>query len=128
VKRNPVIAVDFDGTLVESRFPGIGPDLGAVPWLRQAQALGARLVLWTCRYGTARYVDARAWCGEHGLAFDLDMVELDDIDRLRIGKVRAELYIDDHALGVPLRSDANGRPAVDWELAGPMLLERIGGA
>ena len=34
----------------------------------------------------------------------------------------ANLYIDDAALGVPLKQDSEGRPYVDWDIVGRMLL------
>ena len=44
------IAVDFDGTIVENRFPEIGkPILFAFESLKKLQDEGHRLILWTYR-------------------------------------------------------------------------------
>ena len=43
-----VIAVDFDGTIVEHRYPSIGKELPfAVETLRRLSEEGHRLILWT---------------------------------------------------------------------------------
>ncbi len=47
-----LIAVDFDGTVVEHRFPEIGKELPfATDTLRRLIDDGHRLVLWTVRTG-----------------------------------------------------------------------------
>ena len=45
-----IIAVDFDGTIVEHRYPAIGKELPfATSTLRQLMEDGHRLILWTVR-------------------------------------------------------------------------------
>lgn len=67
---NRVIAVDFDGTLCENRYPQIGaPRRYIIGAIKQAQAAGASVILWTCREGELlqQAIDAAAaW----GLNFD----------------------------------------------------------
>ena len=47
-----VIAVDFDGTLCESRWPEIGePKRAVIARLKAEQAAGAKVLLWTCQTG-----------------------------------------------------------------------------
>ena len=44
------ICIDFDGTIVDHRFPEIGPPApGALEWMAKFQAAGARLILFTMR-------------------------------------------------------------------------------
>ena len=51
-----VIAVDFDGTIVEHRYPSIGEELPfAIDTLRKLAEEGHRLILWTVREG--QYLD-----------------------------------------------------------------------
>jgi len=51
-----VIAVDFDGTIVESAYPKIGkPIIFAFDTLKALQKDGHRLILWT--YRTGRLLD-----------------------------------------------------------------------
>ena len=64
-----VIAVDFDGTIVEHRYPSIGKELPfAIETLLKLKEDGHRLILWTVREG--KYLDeAIAFCRERGLEF-----------------------------------------------------------
>jgi len=44
------ICIDFDGTIVDHRFPEIGPPVpGAVEWMLRFQEAGAKLILFTMR-------------------------------------------------------------------------------
>ncbi len=52
-KSGKVIAVDFDGTIVEHKYPDIGMECpSALMYLRQWKAEGIKLILWTMRSGT----------------------------------------------------------------------------
>lgn len=65
-----IIAVDFDGTLCESKWPDIGtPHQFVINELIKRQADGAKLILWTCREGE-QLQTAVMWCLNHGLKFD----------------------------------------------------------
>jgi len=47
-----IIAVDFDGTIVEDAYPGIGkPKRFALESLKELQKDGHDLILWTYRHG-----------------------------------------------------------------------------
>ena len=95
------IAVDFDGTIVENRFPEIGkPILFAFESLKKLQEEGHRLILWTYRHGT-RLDEAVEFCKKNGLEFyavnkSYPEEEFDDtISR----KILADIFIDDRNLG-----------------------------
>ena len=64
-----IIAVDFDGTLCENKWPDIGePNIKLIDYLKKRQEDGDKLVLWTCR--TGEYLsDAVCWCLEKGVRF-----------------------------------------------------------
>lgn len=65
-----IIAVDFDGTLCENKWPEIGePMFGTIAYLLKEKEQGAKLILWTCRVGEM-LEKAVTWCAEHGLGFD----------------------------------------------------------
>lgn len=65
-----VIAVDFDGTLCENKFPEIGNENKTViSELLLAQSEGAKVILWTCREGEL-LTKALRWCYDRGLEFD----------------------------------------------------------
>ena len=64
-----IIAVDFDGTIVEDAYPGIGQErLFAFETLKRLQADGHRLILWTYRHGK-KLDEAVAYCEENGITF-----------------------------------------------------------
>ena len=103
-ERIPVIAVDFDGTLCQSRWPGIGPPIcSTIRALKRRQDEGARLILWTCREG--RLLDeAVRWCRQQGLQFDA--INDNVPERIRQygsnpRKVSADEYWDDKAVPIP---------------------------
>lgn len=68
-----VVAVDFDGTIVEKAYPEIGKPFPHV-WsvLKELQAAEYHLVLWTCRYKDKNrdYLqEAVDFCAEYGMFF-----------------------------------------------------------
>ena len=97
-----IIAVDFDGTIVEHRYPSIGEELPfATSTLRMLAEQQHRLILWTVRRGEL-LEEAVEWCRERGVEFYAvnknfpeEMVEGDNC----FGKINADLFIDDRNLG-----------------------------
>ena len=68
-----IIAVDFDGTLCENKWPEIGmPNEELIEYLKKRQANGEKLILWTNRVGN-RLDEAVKWSAEKGLVFDAVM-------------------------------------------------------
>ena len=64
-----IIAVDFDGTIVEHRYPEIGKEIPfAIATLKQLQAERHLLILWTVREGKL-LDDAVDYCRKRGLEF-----------------------------------------------------------
>lgn len=100
------IAVDFDGTLVEDKFPDIGkPKWSVVRAIQKLQELGARTVLWTCRKDDEHGLHlskAVEWCEEHGLHFASVNENLPEVQSKWGGdtrKVMVDMYIDDKSMG-----------------------------
>ena len=63
------IAVDFDGTIVEHRYPRIGEEIPfAVETLKLLQQEKHRLILWSVREGEL-LEEAVEWCRARGLEF-----------------------------------------------------------
>ncbi len=94
-----IYAVDFDGTLCESKWPGIGrPNHELIEYLKNEQANGAKLILWTMREGD--YLkEALDWCDGLGLHFDAVNDNLEEQQKYygnNPRKVYADWYIDDH--------------------------------
>ena len=64
-----VIAVDFDGTIVQHRYPRIGKEIPfAIATLKQLQAEHHLLILWTVREGELQD-EAVEFCRSRGLEF-----------------------------------------------------------
>ena len=64
-----IIAVDFDGTIVEHRYPRIGEEIPfAVDTLKLLQQEKHRLILWSVREGSL-LDEAVEWCKARGLEF-----------------------------------------------------------
>lgn len=96
------IAVDFDGTIVEHRYPAIGPELPfAIETLKRLHEERHRLILWTVREG--RLLDeAVRFCQQRGLTFyaiNSNYPEESPLHATYTRKLQADLFIDDRNLG-----------------------------
>lgn len=96
----PILAVDFDGTLVENKFPEIG-EVNPVIWeaVSAYKAAGWKIILWSCRTETMLQ-DAVDFCAERGLIFDAVNENLPEVQAYYGGdtrKVFADMYIDDRS-------------------------------
>lgn len=96
-----IIAVDFDGTIVEDAYPSIGkPMLFAFETLKKLQEDGHRLILWTYRYGK-RLDEAVKFCEENGIHFyavNKSFAE-EEFNNEVSRKIHADLFIDDRNIG-----------------------------
>lgn len=95
------VAVDFDGTIVEDRFPEIGkPRLFAFETLKAMQGKGMQLILWTVRTGPL--LDAAVeFCRQHGVEFyAVNSNHPDEVAAPGMArKISADLFIDDRNVG-----------------------------
>jgi hydroxymethylpyrimidine pyrophosphatase-like HAD family hydrolase len=97
-----VLAVDFDGTVVEDRFPEIGKPLPfAIDTLKRLHADGHRIVLWTFRHGRPLR-NAVEFLESQGVqlyavnqSFPEESEQLDGYSR----KIHADWFIDDRNIG-----------------------------
>lgn len=98
--KNKIIAVDFDGTLCENKYPKIGaPNVPLIYHLIDQKKHGAKLILWTCRSGEL-LAKAVHWCEKTGLTFDAineNLPEIIDAFGSDTRKIFANEYIDDLA-------------------------------
>ncbi|SRR6056297_2916519 len=96
-----IIAVDFDGTIVEHAYPEIGkPKLFAFETLKELQKQGYRLILWTYRAGK-ELDEAVEFCRNNGIEFyavNKNYPE-EEFDSGISRKINADIYIDDRNLG-----------------------------
>ena len=93
-----IYAVDFDGTIVEDKFPEIGSAIATVQnYIRAHQAQGDKFILWTCR--TDSHLQAAIeYCKSIGIEFDAINENLPWVKETYGGdprKIFADFYIDD---------------------------------
>lgn len=101
-RENMIIAVDFDGTLCEDKYPDIGPAKPRViEWVKNQRKAGHKLILWTCREGEILF-NAIKWCAQNGMEFDAINENIPETRFLYVGKAKviADVYLDDKALKV----------------------------
>lgn len=101
-----IIAVDFDGTLVEHAYPEIGKEIpfAIETLIRLQREKQCQIVLWSVRRGHL-LKDAVDYCHKRGLDFyavnknypEEDVS--DPNDRHYSRKLQADLFIDDRNLG-----------------------------
>ena len=121
------ICVDFDGTVVDHRYPDIGaPVPGAIPWLLRLQQHGARLILYTMRSNNMETGDllrkAVHYMEANGVRLYGVNRNPDQDDWTSSPKAYCDVYVDDSAIGCPLVQIIGfARPCVDWETVGPQL-------
>ena len=96
------IAVDFDGTIVEHRYPEIGKEiLFAFDTLKALQKQKHQLILWTYRSGK-ELDEAVEYCRQNGIEFyainnSYPEEEFDEDYSSR--KIEADIFIDDRNIG-----------------------------
>lgn len=100
-KPSLVIAIDFDGTIVEHRYPFIGKIRPfAFETLEALQVKGHRLILWSHRSGK-KLDEAVKFCSSHGIEFYAvnknfpEEIWNENDSR----KILADIYIDDRNFG-----------------------------
>lgn len=97
-----IIAVDFDGTIVEHRYPEVGKEIPfATTTLKMLIKERHMLILWTVRKGRL-LEEAVEWCKERGVEFyavNKNHPEENVDNESGYSKINAELFIDDRNLG-----------------------------
>ncbi len=96
-----IIAVDFDGTLVEHRYPAIGKEiLFAFETLRELQKQNHQLILWTIRTGK-ELDEAVEFCKNRGIEFYAvnKSYPEEKFDGTVSRKSNADIFIDDRNIG-----------------------------
>ena len=97
-----IIAVDFDGTIVEHNYPAIGRELPfATATIRKLIDEQHQIILWTVRKGKLLQ-EAVDWCKERGIEFyavNKNFPEEQIDNEQGYYKINAELFIDDRNLG-----------------------------
>lgn len=113
------IAVDFDGTIVEHRYPKIGEEIPfATETLKMLIADHHKLILWTVREGELLQ-EAVDWCKARGVEFyainrDYPEETLENNNHFS-RKLKVDMWIDDRNVG--------GLP--DWGTIYRMVHDRV---
>ncbi len=129
-----IIAVDFDGTIVEHKYPEIGKPIPfAIETLLQLQKDRHTLILWTVREGK-QLQEAIDYCSNQGLTFFAANENYPGENREKAArKLNADMFIDDRNLGgLPdwgviynaVRATVNNQNALDV-LAGESSLPNV---
>lgn len=128
-----IIAVDFDGTCVTHEFPRVGKEIGAAEVLKELTDKGHKIILFTMRSHPNEINQNRTLDGStinnDPLQDAIDWFKKHDVPLFGVNenptqkdwtsspKPYAHIYIDDAALGVPLKHDfLSDRPYVDWDI------------
>jgi hypothetical protein len=120
-KMECIIAVDFDGTIVTHDYPRVGKPIPlAKEVINMLTDNGHLCFLWTMRDNETLEA-AKQYCKDNGIMlcnYNMSPDQFSDSP-----KQYATIYIDDAALGCPLRydSDMSLRPYVDWYRVACML-------
>jgi hypothetical protein len=120
------ICVDFDGTVVDHAYPGMGePVPGAVPWMREWARLGAKIILFTMRSGV-QLREAVEYMRENGVELYGANWNPSQGSWTDSPKAYGQLYVDDAAFGCPLcHPPGFNRRCVDWSVVGPAVFDAL---
>ena len=122
-KTQIVIAIDFDGTIVEHEYPNIWkPIRGAIQTIKELQARGHKIILWTMRSGR-ELENAVIYLQENGIT-PWGVNRNPEQDWSDSPKVYAQIYIDDAALGCPIEQIGKLRPMVYWPYVRNFLISK----
>ena len=114
-KKDDPIAVDFDGTCVTHEYPKIGRFIGAQKVLKRIVDSGGHLILWTMR-SNVQLDEAVAWFAENRISLYGIQRNPTQSNWTSSPKAYAKIYIDDAALGCPMKEGLKGeRSFVDWD-------------
>jgi uncharacterized HAD superfamily protein len=108
-KKKLVIAVDFDGTLCQTKFPKIlkqtSKQKKLLNDLKRLKKKGHKLILWTCRGDNKKFPalsEAIEWCKSKGLTFN--SINRNVKGQKKISgfspKIIADIYIDDKCINL----------------------------
>lgn len=120
-----IIAVDFDGTIVQHDYPQVGAPVPlALDWLRQFLEHDVQLILWTMR-SDLELNDAIEYMANNSIPLWGINTNPQQREWTNSPKAYAHLYIDDAAANCPLVRPKGKRPYVDWRVLGPIVLDLL---
>jgi hypothetical protein len=94
-----IFAVDFDGTIVEHKYPSIGKLL---PYAKEVINLlheeGHKIIIWTCRHKHEDILAATEFLKHSGIWFDKINANVEETGFNSLPKIYADVYIDDRGI------------------------------
>lgn len=102
MRKSLLIAVDFDGTIVEDKYPAVGHAMPfAIETLKMLQEDGHRIILWTYRHGSKlqEAVDFMRAQEVFPYAVNRSYPEEPLMPKDASRKIHADLFIDDRNFG-----------------------------
>lgn len=96
-----IIAIDFDGTIVEHKYPKIGREIPfATDTIKRLIEKGHQVILWTYRAGK-EMEEAVKYCEDKGIMFYAvnKSYPEEELDESISRKINADLFIDDRNIG-----------------------------
>jgi len=97
-----ILAIDFDGTIVDDQFPAIGNMVpGAKETINELYAMGYEIIIWTSRTHI-RLLEAIEWLAKNGIKYhrvnESSPVNLRMYGNKDSRKIFADMYIDDRGV------------------------------
>lgn len=121
-----IVAIDFDGTIVEHQYPRIGqPVPGAIKWMKEFNRREIKIILWTLRSGVTLDA-ATAYLKQNGVEIWGVNENPEQREWSDSPKAYAHQFIDDAAAGCPLVYFNGRRAFVNWEVVGPLVFRFFG--
>ena len=127
------MAIDFDGTCVSHEFPNVGNEIGSIPVIKELIKNGHKIIIFTMRSNKKEgivpsddkyisdkfdnYLDqAVKWFNDNDIPLFGVNQNPESVLWTDSPKPYAHLYIDDSALGCPLKTDKkiSEKPFADW--------------
>ena len=119
-----IIAVDFDGTIVEHRYPEIGKEIPfAIDTLKMLIKDHHRVILWSVREGKL-LEDAVNWCKERGVEFYAVNRDYPEESTWRSPRLGHHLSYDIQTQDVERYYRRGGKPLQDGRLRRQALQEK----
>ena len=96
--KRPIIACDFDGTIVSNEFPNIGDiNNNVMDWIRDQKENGATIILFTSR--RSNYLkQACDFCEQNNIPIDYVNENPEWLDFETSRKIFADIYVDDRSV------------------------------
>ena len=93
-----IIAIDFDGTIVEHAFPKIGKLKNGVQSFLYQIIKKHQIIIWSCRNNMVLNCDNKKWLKQMEYFLEANNLPYTRIDLGDRGKIVADVYIDDRAI------------------------------